>query len=129
MFGRAVAITVVGVLLGLIPVGAQVATPESCRDVIGRHTPSGIEFSGHGGTITEPFEIKAGLLLAEVAMTEAGGIQLITAAGDLIGLGSASEAYEAVEAVRVAKPGAYYLVADFYSADGDWTVMIEQPAG
>lgn len=128
MLHRVVMIIAAAGVLWTAPAIAQEASPAACEGAIGRHTPTGVEFEGLESTVSEPFPIRDGLLLAEVAMSDAGSVELVNAAGESILLGNGSEAYEAIEATTVRSPGDYYLVVDFYSAsEGEWSVKLEQP--
>lgn len=121
---RPTVVVFASMLLVALP-GAVAAQDASC---VGSHTPAGMAFHGSGGTITEPFAVTEGALFADVMMSEAGSLKLMNAAGDSVLLGNAAEPFTTREAVKVYDAGDYYLVADFYGADGDWTLTIEQPS-
>lgn len=104
------------------------AQDAACDGAIGTHTPTGLEFHGTGSTISEPFPMTEGAVFATSAMSEAGAIKLMNAAGDTVLLHNAAEAHEGTEAATVYAAGDYYLVVDFYSDEGDWSLTIEQPA-
>jgi hypothetical protein len=119
-----------GIVIGVLALpllAGSVAAQDASPPCIGQHTLQGLEFSGNGGSISEPFPVNAGALFATVQMSEAGAIKLMNAAGDTVLLGNAAEPYTTTEAVTVYTAGDYYLVADFYSADGTWSAIIEQP--
>jgi hypothetical protein len=118
------ALLVAGVRIHLA--SAQESTPEPC---IGRLTPEGLEFGGSGSLISEPFAVSEGALFANVEMSAAGAVKLMNAAGDTILLGNAAEPFQTVEAVSVREADDFYLVVDFYSEEGDWSLVVEQPAG
>lgn len=117
---------VAATLVAALGSGPVSLAQESC---VGTITPEGMEFSGSGGSITEPFALHEGALFSDAMMTQAGALKLMNAAGDTILLGNAAEPYATREANTVFTAGDYYLVADFYGDDGDWSVTIEQPAG
>lgn len=116
------------VALLALPLFVGATSAQDAASCIGQHTPQGLEFSGTGGSISEPFPVNAGALFATAQMSEAGAIKLMNAAGDTILLGNSAEPYTTTEAATVYTAGDYYLVADFFSADGTWSVTIEQPS-
>jgi hypothetical protein len=97
---------------------------ESC---IGQHTATGMDFSGSGSMISEPFSVREGAIFADSNMSAAGAIQLMNAAGDMVLLRNSVDAGPLTEATQVWTAGQYYLVVDFFSDEGDWSVTIEQP--
>jgi hypothetical protein len=109
-------------------VSAQEATSETCDNVIGRYTATGIELSGSGSMITEPVTLKQGILIADAHMTAAGAIKILNAAGDYVLLANSTDAYDGTKATKISEAGGYLIGAEFYGDPGDWSVTLSQPS-
>jgi hypothetical protein len=121
MRGFAVGVALV-VTLGL---GMPAVAQEACTG--SELTVEGKEFSGSGGSISEPITLKEGVVFADITMGEAGSVKLLNAAGDSILLGNKPDAYTNKSAEPIREAGDYYLVIEFYSTDADWSVTLQQP--
>lgn len=108
----------------LLPATAIAQTDAQC---IGQHTPTGMDFSGTGSMISDPFPVNAGAIFAKSDMSAAGAIKLMNAAGQPILLRNSTSAGPLTEADTVYQAGNYYLVIDFFTDEGDWSITIEQP--
>lgn len=107
-----------------LPAKAIAQTDAQC---IGQHTPTGMDFSGTGSDISDPFAVKGGAVFAKSDMSAAGAIKLMNAAGDTILLRNSVDPGPLTKADTVYHAGNYYLVIDFFAGEGDWSITVEQP--
>ncbi len=97
--------------LGARPVGTAVA--------------EGVRFQGEGDVVSEPFGLRAGLLVARVVGRGAGEVQatLFTAGGKRIPFGAKELPYEGTLAESVPETGNYVLAVE---SEGSWSGLLRQ---